>query len=315
MYPDELKKILNKFSKFGYLVILGVVAFIFIFSSFYTIKEQQKGVLLTFGKPTTSVGSGLHFKVPFMQTVKKVDSTVRGFAVGYDEKTNLVTPEAGMITSDFNFVNVEFFVEWKISDPIKALYASQDPVLILSNCTQSAARKVIGGDTVDNVLTVGKGTIQSNIKEIVVKKLEKLNIGVQVVNITIQDAEPPTTEIMNAFKSVESAKQAKDTAVNNANKYKNEKIPDARAQSDKIIQDSTAKKTSRINSATGQVARFNEMFSEYIKNPEVTKKRLFFETMEEIIPNIEVVIEGDNSSQKIYPVKPFVEGTSDEKTK
>jgi len=308
MNNSSSQNMAKKIIRLSLLTILGILVIILLYTSFYTIKEQQQGVLHTFGKPVSVVDSGLHFKIPLVQTVKKVDATTHGFAIGFDESTNQSTEEAGMITSDFNFVNVDFFVEWKVSDPIKSLYTSQNAELVLNNCTLSAAKKVVGGTTVDDVLTVGKGEIQSAIKEIVMAKLEELDLGIQLVNITIQDAEPPTAEIMSAFKSVENAKQEKDTAINNANKYNNEKIPDARAKSDKITQDAEAQKASRINSATGQVARFNEMFAEYIKNPDITKKRLFFETMEEIMPGIEVVIESGDSTQKIYPVAPFTEG-------
>ena len=214
-----------------------------------------------------------------------------------------------MITSDYNFVNVDFFVEWSVTDPIKALYNSQNPQGILSNIVQSAARSVIGVTGVDNVLTTGKGEIQSKIKVHVSEALEKLDIGVQVHNITIQDAEPPTVQIMTAFDAVEDARQKMDTFTNDANKYKNEHIPAARAEADKALRGAEADKESRINEAKGEVARFNEMFAEYEKNKEVTRKRLFFEAMEEILPSMEVVIENsDGTTEKIYPVKPFTEG-------
>lgn len=310
---ESTNYLIKRIVKWSSIVVVAIVLLILFATSFTTVKETEQAVVLTFGKATRVAVAGPLFTIPIVQRYEKVDTTTRGFAIGYEEETEISTDDAGMITSDFNFVNVDFFVSWQISDPIKALYASEDPVRILSNCTQSAARSIIGVNTVDNVLTVGKSEIQSEIKEIVKKELEDLDIGIVVTNITIQDTEPPTAEIMDAFKSVENAKQEKDTAINNANKYKNEKIPEARAQGDKIVQDAEATKTSRINDATGQVARFNEMFSEYSKNPDITKKRLFFETMEAIMPGIEVVIEGHDSTQKVYPIKSFMEGTSNEK--
>ena len=211
-----------------------------------------------------------------------------------------------MITNDYNFVNVDFFVEWSVTDPIKALYNSASPVQILSNLVQASARNAIGSSGVDNILTTGKGEIQSKIKADVSAALDELDIGVQVHNITIQDAEPPTWEVIAAFSAVEDAKQQMDTFINDANRYKNEQIPAARAEADKEIRAAEADKESRINEATGQVARFNEMFAEYEKNKEMTKKRLFFEAMEEILPGMEVIIENnDGSTDKIYPVKPF----------
>ena len=134
-----------------------------------------------------------------------------------------------------------------------------------------------------------------------------------MVNITIQDAEPPTTEVIAAFKEVETAKQGKETAVNNANKYRNEQIPKAKAEVDKIKQEADAAKQERINEANGQVARFNSMYQEYVKYPEVTKKRMFYETMEDVLPGLKVIIESsDGKTNTILPLDSFVQETSEE---
>ena len=291
------------------VAVVAILVLLVVFNGMFTVNEQEKAVVLTFGSPTYVKDSGLGFKIPFIQSVEKVNTTIQGFAIGYDEITNHFTEDATMITSDYNFVNVDFFVVWSVTDPIKALYNSQDPQAILSNIVQSAARSVIGVTGVDNVLTTGKGEIQSQIKVNVSSALEKLDIGVQVHNITIQDAEPPTIQIMTAFDAVEDARQKMDTFTNDANKYKNEQIPAARAEADKALRGAEADKESRINEAKGEGARINEMFAEEEKNKEVTRKRLFFEAMEEILPAMEVVIENsDGTTEKIYPVKPFAEG-------
>ncbi len=290
-------------------VLVAIVLISVVLNSLFTVSEQEKAVVLTFGEPTYVKNSGLGFKIPFIQSVEKVNTTIQGFAIGYDEVTNQFTEDATMITSDYNFVNVDFFVEWSVTDPIKALYNSQNPALILSDLVQSAARNVIGVSNVDSVITTGKSEIQTNIKTAVAQSLDKLDIGVQVHNITIQDAEPPTVEIMKAFDAVEDARQKMDTFTNDANRYKNEQIPAARAEADKAKRSAEADKEARINEAKGEVARFNEMFAEYEKNKEVTKKRLFYEAMEEVLPDMEVIIEGESGeTQKIYPVKSLVEG-------
>lgn len=292
------------------VIAILVIVLIVAFNSSYQVKEQEQAIILTFGKPTGTAVSGLHFKIPFIQQIQKVDTTIKGLTIGYQEGTGQsIESESLMITGDYNFINVDFFIEYKVSDPIKALYSSQKPVSILKNICQSSIRTVIGTSNVDDVLTTGKAEIQARTKDLVLERLADNDIGIQIVNITIQDAEPPTTEVMEAFKQVETAKQSKDTAINNANKYRNEKLPAARADADKIIQDAEATKAQRINEATGQVARFNKMYEEYIKYPEITKKRMFFETMEEIMPNLEVIIEnGDGSTQKILPLKSFTQG-------
>ncbi len=301
---------MKRFGKFIGILLLLVFIAILAFGSIYTIKEQEQAVVTTFGKARTVGTAGLHFKIPFVQRVQKVDTTIQGFSIGYDitsnEKNEL---ESMMITNDFNFVNVDFFVEYKVSDPVKALYASEEPITILKNIAQSSIRMVIGSYTVDSVITTGKNEIQSSIKEDILEKLSKQDIGIQLVNISIQDAEPPTDKVMEAFKSVETAKQGKETAVNNANKYRNEELPKADAKVDQILQEAQTMKTQRINEANAEVAKFNEMFSEYMKNPTITKQRMFYETMEDILPSLKVIIDsGDNGVSKLLPLDSLIEG-------
>lgn len=295
----------DKIFKSAGIVVLSILVLIVLSQSTYQIREQEQAVLTTFGKAQAVTTPGLHFKVPFVQKVKKVNTTIQGFSIGYNKETNeSIEDESIMITSDFNFIEVDFFVEYKVSDPVKAVYASDDPVNILKNLSQGCIRTVIGSYDVDSVLTTGKNEIQSKIKEMIVTKLDEHDIGIQLVNVTIQDSQPPTTEIMEAFKQVETAKQGKETAINNANKYRNEKIPTAQAEADKIIKNAEAFKTERINEATGQVARFNAMYAEYVKNPVVTKQRMFYETMEDVLPDLKLIIDSSNGDgiNKILPL-------------
>lgn len=298
--------------KIAGIVVAALFVLILIFNSTYEIREQEQAVLITLGKATAVTNSGLHFKIPFIQKVRKVNTTIQGFAIGYDIESNQSNEqESLMITSDYNFVNVDFFVEYRYSDPVKAVYASRYPVDILRNISQSCIRTVIGSYPVDDVLTTGKNEIQAAIKEKIMEELNIQDIGIQLVNITIQDSEPPTSEIMEAFKAVETAKQGKETLLNNANKYRNEQLPSAQAKADGIIKDAEAQKTERINEATGQVARFNAMFEEFIKNPVVTKERMFYETMEEILPSLKIIIESPNGEmQTIYPIESFTTNTT-----
>lgn len=289
-------------------IAVVIIVFITILGSAYQIREQEQAVLTTFGKAQAVTTPGLHFKIPFIQKVKKVNTTIQGFTIGYNKETNeSIEDEAIMITSDFNFIEVDFFVEYMVSDPVKAIYASENPEEILKNLAQGCIRTVIGSYSVDDVLTTGKNEIQSKIKEMIITKLDEQDIGIQLINITIQDSEPPTVEIMEAFKEVETAKQGKETTINNANKYRNEKIPTAQAEADKIVKDAEADKTKRINEAKGQVARFNAMYEEYVKNPVVTKKRMFYEAMEEVLPDLKLIIDSSDGSSvdKILPLDSF----------
>lgn len=302
------KKIKGAVKLGGTAAVILILAAVLMGDSFYQIGEQEQAVLVTLGKPSAVTETGLHFKVPLIQSVNKVNTTIQGFPIGYDLESNQnIDNESVMITADFNFINIDFFVEYRIVDPVQYVYASQRPEDILKNIAQSCIRTVVGSYSVDDVLTTGKSEIQAKIKNMITEKMTEQNIGIQLVNISMQDSEPPTEEIIQAFKAVENAKQGKETALNNANKYRNEKLPDAQAQADGIIKEAEAQKQTRINEATAQVARFSAMYEEYVKNPTVTKQRMFFETMEEVLPGMKVIIDSGDGVQKILPLESFTE--------
>ncbi len=298
MNTKNVKRIL----RLSNLAIAVIVLLILVFNSFYVIAEQEQAVVTTFGKATTVTSPGIHFKAPFFQEVTIVPMIIKSFSIGYAEPgqanayasnigyQNLsggdeispdgsVLSESMMITSDYNFVNVDFFLEYQVLTPEAYLFASKDPEVILRNLALSYIRDTIGLHGVDEVITTGKNAIQAEIKEKLINRLEEENIGLQLVNITIQDAEPPTDEVKDSFKNVETARQGKETAINNARKYESEQIPAARAQEDATLKEAEAQRESRINEAKAQVAVFNAMYEEYIKNPLMTQRRMFFETM------------------------------------
>jgi membrane protease subunit HflK len=199
-----------------------------------------------------------------------------------------------MITKDFNFVLTDLYIEWRVADPVKFLYASSDPMGILRSIIQGESKRILSGYNVDDALTSSKDEIQTRIKDNVRSALDRYDIGINLLNLTIQDIEPPSDEVSAAFKEVENAKQAKDTELNNARAYANEKLPEARAEADKIIKAAEAEKESRIQEANGQVARFNDLYSEYIVNKEITKLRMYLEAMEDILPEAKVYVQDPN---------------------
>ncbi len=312
-YVEPTKRNTKKIRKIGLIVAGILVAGVMITDSFYQIEEQEQAVLVTFGQPKAVQETGLHYKIPFIQKVRKVNTTIQGFPIGYNAENNQTVEDEGvMITKDYNFINVDFFVEYRISEPVQYLYGSKEPEYILKNISQSCIRTVIGSYGVDDVLTTGKGEIQSKIKEMIADQMETQDIGIQLVNITIQDSEPPTKEVMQAFKMVETAKQGKETALNNANKYRNEKMPEAEAKADQIIKDAQAQKQTRINEGEAQVARFNATYAEYQKNPVVTKQRMFYETMEDVLPDMKIIIDNGSGVQKMLPLESFTEPEKEE---
>ena len=294
--------------KFAGIAIGAAVVFLMLTGSFYNVSEQENAVVTMFGKVVRTDTAGLYFKIPLIQQVKKVDITTHGTGVGYTISTegqNIADPGNGiMITSDLNLLDIDFYLEYRVSDPVAYLYNSNSPEEILENIALSSVRSVVADYTVDEAMTTAKGQIQADVKEDMLRELTEHNIGLTDVNITVQDSEPPTDAIKQAFKAVETAKQGADTAKNNALAYQNEQIPSAEANADKIIQNAEAQKASRIAEAEGQVVRFNEMYEQYKLYPYITQKRMFYETMEDVLPGMKVIIT-DGSTQTMLPLGQF----------
>lgn len=290
------------------LLVLALAVLISL-NGYYSLNENEYAVIVTMGKTSSVTESGPHFKIPILQQVRKVSKEIKGMSIGYDLETGeSIERESLMITKDYNFVNVDFYIEYRVVDPIKYLYNASDPLNILKNLAQSYIRDTVGSYTVDDVITTGKAEIQSVIKDKLTKRIESEDIGLMIMNVTIQDAEPPTAAVSEAFKSVETAKQGADTAINNANKYASEKLPAAEAEADAILKSAEAQKQARINEASGQVARFNEMYEEYMKYPAVTKERMFYEAMEEILPNMKIIIDNGNGILKTMTLDDLLGG-------
>lgn len=297
----------GKVGKTVLVVFIIFFAIMAVSSAVYTVKETESVVITTFGKATLVDEKGLHFKIPFIQHAKKVDTTVKGIKIGYGEDssghTYSIEHESIMITSDYNFIDCDFYISYQVTDPIKYLYNSDEPDVILKNIAMSSIRSTVSAYTVDTAITTGKAEIQSNVKTMIMAELEEEDIGITLIDASIQDVEPPTDDVIEAFTAVETAKQGKESAINEANAYRNEQIPAAEASADRIVQEAEAAKTARINEAAGQVARFNAEYAEYKNYPLITKRRMFFETMEEVLPEVKLVIDdGDGEVMKYYPI-------------
>ena len=292
------------------LVILGGTCF-------YTVDDKQQAVVTTFGKVTGVTDAGVHFKLPLgIQQVEKVDVNVyQKFELGYksdaDGSYQVKTDESSMITGDYNIVNIDFFVEYKVSDPVKYLFASTNPEEILRNLIQSQIRNVVGSSSVDAVLTDGKESIQMQVKELVTDILMDYDVGLSLVDVKIQDSEPPTQEVIEAFKAVETAKQQAETVVNDAKAYQNAKLPEAQAQADKLTQNAEYLKQKRINEAVQQVAMFNATYKEYALNPTITKSRMYYEALSQVLPGVKVYVNTAGSGsdvQMLLPLEKLVGG-------
>ncbi|MBQ7768928.1 MAG: FtsH protease activity modulator HflK [Oscillospiraceae bacterium] len=316
---DNIKKKFDfkNFPKLALIALIVVALIITVSTCFYTVDEKQVAVVTTFGRVTDTTGAGVHFKLPFgIQQERKVDANVyQKIELGYVTTPNgveTVLDECSMITGDYNIVNVDFFIEYKISDPVAYLYASTQPEVILKNLIQSQVRNVVGSTTVDAVLTDGKESIQMQVKELVTEILAEYNIGLTLVDVKIQDAEPPTKDVIEAFKAVETAKQQAETVLNDAKAYQNAELPKAQAEADKLLQNAEYLKQKRINEALEQVAMFEAMYKEYAQNPNITKSRMYYEAISQILPGVKLYINtGDsNNVDMLLPLESIVGGNA-----
>ena len=315
--PPQKPKRNVDFKRAGKTLLVIFLAMILVAAAgtcFYTVDDKQQAVVTTFGKVTDVTDAGVHFRLPFgIQRVHKVDVNVyQKIELGYSSDGygyNVNENESTMITGDYNIVNVDFFVEYKISDPVQYLFSSNQPELILRNLIQSQIRNVVGSSTVDAVLTDGKENIQMQVKDLVTQILQDYDIGLTLVDVKIQDAEPPTQDVIEAFKAVETAKQKAETVINDAKAYQNAQLPLAEAQADQLIQNAEYLRQKRINEAIEQVAMFEAMYAEYALNPGITLSRMYYEAISDILPNVKLYIntsDGASDVNMLLPLEGFV---------
>jgi membrane protease subunit HflK len=288
------------------IAIVGVVILFYVGStSFYTVQEQERAAILTFGKYTHETTSGLHFKWPYpIQEVRVVQAELtQKITIGYRQNGNTVTPvddEAMMITGDENIVSADAVVTFKISNIRNYLHNISDPEQFLRNAASASIRSVIGSQKLDYAITDGKTAIQDMARERLIELQSRYETGIQIIDLKFQDIEPPGGEVEEAFRAVTNAREEKNTKVNNARKYENERIPNARGEAQAMLEQAEAEKKSRILNAEGDVAKFNAIYTEYAKNPSVTESRLILETLEKILPDAKIFITNSGSNTVNY---------------
>jgi len=291
-----------------YVVIGAIVLLLLLWATtmFYTVEEHEKAAILTFGKYTKTVEeAGLHFKLPYPieEAVLVPAKIVQRMEIGYRDNNGQMTvveDEAYMITGDENIVSADAVVVWQIADVEKYLFNISNPEQFLRNTAVGAIRSVMGANMLDFAITEGKSVIQMQAKELLVETLSKYDTGIFVVDLLFQDIEPPPGEVAAAFAEVTNAREEKNTKINEANQYRNERLPTARGEAQALIEKAEAQKQSRILNAQGDVAQFNALYEEYVNNPAVTRSRLILETLEAILPNAQIFITDSSGDTVTY---------------
>ena len=285
----------EKLLTLGIFPIIGIALIFWLFTGVYTVGPDEVGVVQRFGKYIRVVQSGLNYHMPFpIETVKtpKVTEVKRieiGFRTIGKNQYRTVERESLMLTGDENIVDAELIVQYKIKEPINYLFNFIGPELTMREASEASLRTVVGRHNIDEALTSGKLMIQEETKELLQSILDKYETGIQVVAVQLQDVSPPK-QVIDSFKDVASAKEDKNRMINEAEGYRNNVIPKARGEAQSMILEAEGFRESRISRAEGDVAKFKAILKEYSKAKDVTRKRLYLEAMEEILPDLEKYI-------------------------
>jgi modulator of FtsH protease HflK len=299
-------------------VIASIVAIILLivlaWTSCYTVQAESEGVVLRFGKFLKTVEPGLHFKFPFSIDRVTVLPTRRqlklefGFVTpGY---TNPHQPgkdareERSMVTGDLNAALVEWVVQYRIEDPKQYLFDVRNPDQTLRDLSEAAMREVIGDRTVDEVITIGRQDIEISALARMQELAKRYILGIRVDQVQLKNVNPPA-EVQASFNEVNKAQQDRENAINIANGDYNEAVPRARGQADQMIRAAEGYRFKRVNEAQGDVASFNAILAEYVKAPEITRTRLYLETMGDVLPATGEKIIIDDSMRNLLPILPL----------
>lgn len=305
--PPEIRDYKPRFAR----VLLIIVILLLPWFSFVQVGPEEVGVITRFGKYVRELEPGLNFKIPLAERIRKVPverqqkeefgfrTVSSGLRSEYTRSG--VEDESLMLTGDLNLADVEWVVQYRISDPYSYLFKVRDPVTSLRDISEAVMRGVVGNRTVNEVLTVGRVEIASEVQRLTQEICNEYTLGVKIEQVVLQDVNPPDP-VKDAFNAVNQAQQEKETLINQAKSEYNKIIPWAKGQAEETIQKAEGYATQRVNNAMGEAARFRALYEEYIKAPEVTKRRIYLETMRTAIPKLGNKIITDEKGNNVLPL-------------
>ena len=296
------------------LVAIFILLLMLVWTSYYTVPAESEAVVLRFGKFLKIVEPGLHFKIPLgvdeyteVQTRRQLKLEFGFYTSGYtnpDQPTHQQLEEKSMVTGDLNAALVEWVVQYRISDPREYLFDVRNPGQTLRDLSEAAMREVIGDRTVDEVITIGRQDIEIAALARMQDLASRYKLGVKVDQVQLKNVNPPR-EVQASFNEVNKAQQDRENAINIANGDYNEAVPRARGQADQVIRGAEGYRFKRVNEAEGDIASFNAMLTQYIKAPEITRTRLYLETMGDVLPAMGPKIIIDDSMKQLLPILPL----------
>ncbi|EMI43737.1 FtsH protease activity modulator HflK [Rhodopirellula sp. SWK7] len=313
--PDDWRDIDWRNIDFGRLPVLWLVPILLlviaVFTSVYTVQAESQGVVLRFGKYVRNAEPGLRFKLPFnMEQVEMVPvkrQLKQEFGFGTPGSTNPTQYsseqklERGMVTGDLNAATVEWIIQYRVREPELYLFKVRNPDNTLRDISESVMRTVVGDRTVDEVITVGRQEIEADALIQLQELVDKFELGLSIDQVQLKNVNPPQA-VQRSFNEVNQAQQEREQLINVANGEYNKVVPRASGEAEQMIQAAEGYALKRVNEAEGDVARFNAVFAEYLKAPEVTKQRIYIETMRQIVPNLGKKIILDEDASQLLPM-------------
>jgi membrane protease subunit HflK len=309
--PEKYALLLGRISKNRKKIILILLAIIILFTAFFQVAPEEVGVITRYGKYSRTVDPGLHLKIPFMEKLYKIPVERQqkqefGFRTTSTRNQSTYTKEETkseslMLTGDLNLADVEWVVQYRINNAYNFLFKVRNPENSLRDISEAAMRQVVGDRTVNEVLTVGRTEVASSAQQLIQSLSDEYTLGIKIEQVVLQDVNPPD-QVKAAFNAVNQAQQEKETLINEARSAYNKVIPKARGQAKETIQKAEGYALERVNNAKGEVARFEDLYTEYIKAPEVTRKRIYLETMSSVLPQLGQKIITDKSGNNVLPL-------------
>ena len=306
----------NQFKIFAGIVALGLIVFCLL-NSFYTVQVEEEAVVTRFGKYIKTVPPGLHFRIPFVDQpyiveVRRQHKLEFGFASsprdsrrkrGFSSNSQ-TEHEKAMVTGDLNAALVEWVIQYRIEDPVKHLFKVRNPEETLRDASESIMREVVGDRTVDEVITIGRQDIEDTCQRKLAELINAYELGIVIDQVQLKNVNPPH-DVQASFNEVNQAQQEKEKSINVAHGEYNKAVPKARGDAEKMVTEAEGYATKRVNEAEGDAAKFSALFEEYQKSPEVTRRRIYLETMERVMPKLGKKVILDEQASQVLPLLPL----------
>ncbi|MCD0460409.1 FtsH protease activity modulator HflK [Roseiconus lacunae] len=309
---------LEQLRPYAVWIVLALVLVFLLMTSFYTVQAESQGVVLRFGRFIKTVDPGLRFKLPLgidqveIVPVRRQLKQEFGFGtVGASNPTQYSDEqkeERNMVTGDLNTASVEWVIQYRIQEPQLYLFKVREPGRTLRDLSESVMRTVVGDRTVDEVITIGRQEIEVEALTELQELVNRYELGLGIDQVQLKNVNPPGP-VQPSFNEVNQAQQEREQMINEANGEYNKVVPRARGEAEQKVQAAEGYATKRVNEAEGDVARFNAVLTEYLKAPEVTKQRLYIETMRQVVPSLGKKIILDDGAKQVLPLLPLTGGS------